>query len=245
MGRGRALRGGAGGARGESVIRPALERGADVVCDRYVDSSLAYQGIARGLGVDRVLELNLAVVGGLLPDRTFLLLVDPADALRPRRGADPDRIEREDGSTSSAASTEATASSPSAFPQRIAVVDGVAARRRDRDASSVDSVRATCLSRRRRSASSARRSRSGRRTRTSSTGRRGVGKRAGGAGVRRASCSATRRASSGARIPTCTCSSRSATRSGSTRSASCGATCTCGRSRRRTGASTSSSAPTG
>ena len=51
------------------VIRPALARGADVVSDRFVDSSLAYQGIARGLGLDAVLELNLTVLEGLLPDR--------------------------------------------------------------------------------------------------------------------------------------------------------------------------------
>jgi dTMP kinase len=78
----------------ERVVRPALARGADVVCDRYIDSSLAYQGIARGLGVARVLELNLEIVEGLLPERTFVLLVDPAvAATRGRRGAD--RIERE------------------------------------------------------------------------------------------------------------------------------------------------------
>jgi dTMP kinase len=76
------------------VIRPALDRGADVVCDRYIDSSLAYQGLARGLGVERVLELNLLAIGGLLPDRTFLLLV-PLDQAAVRRGSNPDRIERE------------------------------------------------------------------------------------------------------------------------------------------------------
>ncbi len=76
------------------VIRPALDRGADVLCDRYVDSSLAYQGIARGLGLDRVLDLNLDAVGGLMPDRTFLLVVEP-DAAIARVGDRPDRIERE------------------------------------------------------------------------------------------------------------------------------------------------------
>ncbi len=64
------------------VIQPALERGADVVCDRYLDSSLAYQGIARGLGVDRVLALNVNAIRGILPDVTFLLLVDPEEARR-------------------------------------------------------------------------------------------------------------------------------------------------------------------
>ena len=76
------------------VIRPALERGADVVCDRYLDSSLAYQGIARGLGVDRVLALNVNAIRGILPDVTFLLLVDPEEAQR-RSGPPGDRIERE------------------------------------------------------------------------------------------------------------------------------------------------------
>jgi dTMP kinase len=78
----------------DEVIRPALARGADVVCDRYLDSSLAYQGIARGLGVERVLQLNLLVTGSLLPDRTFLLLV-PVEQLVARRSRQPDRIERE------------------------------------------------------------------------------------------------------------------------------------------------------
>ncbi|HEY4348859.1 MAG TPA: dTMP kinase [Gaiellaceae bacterium] len=78
------------------VIRPALERGAWVICDRYVDSSLVYQGIARGLGVDAVLELNRAVTGGLMPERTFVLALD-ADTARTRQGDNAylDRIERE------------------------------------------------------------------------------------------------------------------------------------------------------
>ena len=79
----------------ESAIRPALERGEDVVCDRYLDSSVAYQGIARGLGEEPVRQLNLTVTRQLLPDRTFLVLVAPAEARR-RAGDLRDRIEQED-----------------------------------------------------------------------------------------------------------------------------------------------------
>jgi dTMP kinase len=78
----------------DEVIRPALSRGAAVLCDRYVDSSLAYQGIARGLGLESVLALNLTAVDGLLPDRTFLLLVDAPTAAA-RMDTERDRIERE------------------------------------------------------------------------------------------------------------------------------------------------------
>ena len=78
----------------DETIRPALERGAAVVCDRYVDSSVAYQGAGRGLGIDRVLDLNLAAVDGLLPDRTFLLLLDPGEVAA-RIARDHDRLERE------------------------------------------------------------------------------------------------------------------------------------------------------
>ena len=76
------------------VVRPALERGEDVVCDRYLDSSVAYQGIARGLGREQVRDLSVLVTEGLLPDRTFLVLLDPDEAFA-RSGDHHDRIERE------------------------------------------------------------------------------------------------------------------------------------------------------
>jgi dTMP kinase len=76
----------------ERVIRPALERGAVVLCDRYLDSSLAYQGGARGLGRGPVEDVNRFATGGLLPDLVLLLDLDPATGLG-RRARDPDRIE--------------------------------------------------------------------------------------------------------------------------------------------------------
>jgi dTMP kinase len=75
------------------VIRPALEAGRIVVSDRFVDSSVAYQGAARGLGVDEVLEVNRFATGGLTPDLTILLAIDPGDALR--RAGQTDRFESE------------------------------------------------------------------------------------------------------------------------------------------------------
>jgi len=104
------------------VIRPALERGADVVCDRFVDSSLAYQGIARGLGLQAVLQLNLTVLEGLLPDRTFVLALD-AGAAGTRRRGDPDRIEREGGAFQARVG-EAYEELAQRFPERIELLDG-------------------------------------------------------------------------------------------------------------------------
>ena len=79
------------------VILPALRRGDVVVCDRYIDSSVAYQGAGRGLGARAVLDVNLWATEGLRPDLTVLLDVDPAEG-RSRRtaGAAPeDRLESE------------------------------------------------------------------------------------------------------------------------------------------------------
>jgi dTMP kinase len=104
------------------AIRPALERGEDVICDRYLDSSVAYQGIARGLGEGPVRELSLTVTGGLLPDRTFLVLVDPATAAA-RAGDDHDRIERE-GLDFMRRADEAYRALGAEFPERIVALDG-------------------------------------------------------------------------------------------------------------------------
>lgn len=83
-------------ARGEHVarvIRPALEAGNVVVCDRFIDSSIAYQGVGRSLGIDVVRELNTWATRGLLPDLTVVLDVDPVIGLS--RVGSPDRLESE------------------------------------------------------------------------------------------------------------------------------------------------------
>jgi len=98
------------------VILPALGRGADVISDRYVDSSLAYQGIARGIGIEHVLELNLNVVQGLMPDLTVLLLLDPDEAAQ-RSGAT-------EGADFRARVDEAYRELAARFPERIVALDG-------------------------------------------------------------------------------------------------------------------------
>jgi dTMP kinase len=75
------------------VIRPAVEEGRDVVADRFADSSVAYQGGARGLGTSHVLSLTDTVIDGLWPDLTILLRVDPEVGLD--RADGEDRFEAE------------------------------------------------------------------------------------------------------------------------------------------------------
>ncbi len=104
------------------VVAPALARDADVILDRYLDSSVVYQGIGRGLGLEAVLELNLLAVDGLLPDRTFVLALDSASAAA-RVGERPDRIERaaESFHASVAAGYERLAELQ---PERVVLLDG-------------------------------------------------------------------------------------------------------------------------
>ena len=79
----------------DEVIKPALESGKTVICDRFFDSSSAYQGMARGMGMDFVASLNMAATGGLKPDVTFFFDISAEEALarRGKRGEASDRIE--------------------------------------------------------------------------------------------------------------------------------------------------------
>jgi dTMP kinase len=104
------------------VIRPALEVGKMVISDRYVDSSLAYQGVARGLGLDEVYELNRVATGGLLPDVAFVLEVD-ADTSATRVGRNRDRIEREGGDFRRRIA-EGYRMVAERFPDRVVLLDG-------------------------------------------------------------------------------------------------------------------------
>lgn len=76
------------------VVRPALERGTDVVSDRFVPSSLAYQGVARGLGVEEIWRLSEWATGGLEPD-VVVVLDTHEDVIQTRRAEPSDRLERE------------------------------------------------------------------------------------------------------------------------------------------------------
>jgi dTMP kinase len=79
----------------EAVIKPALQQGKLIVVDRYTDSTLAYQGYGRGLPLDFLQELNQLSTGGLKPDLTLLLDLDPSEGARRRSQYIPDRLEKE------------------------------------------------------------------------------------------------------------------------------------------------------
>lgn len=80
----------------EEVLAPAFGRAAVILCDRFLSSSVAYQGFGGGLGMDEVLRIGQFCVGGLLPDRTILLDVDLATSARRRGPRVADRIEQRD-----------------------------------------------------------------------------------------------------------------------------------------------------
>jgi dTMP kinase len=108
----------------EERLGPLLDQGAVVLLDRFVDSSLAYQGAGRDLGVDAVRAINLFAIGSVRPDRTLLLRISPAAGRARQRGRalEPDRLERED-EPFFAAIADAYERLAAAEPERIHVID--------------------------------------------------------------------------------------------------------------------------
>lgn len=76
-----------------NTVVPALGRGETVLCDRYGDSTVVYQGFARGFDIEHLKELNKFATNNLVPDRTFILDLDPVDAAKRRTKGD--RLDRE------------------------------------------------------------------------------------------------------------------------------------------------------
>ena len=111
-----------------TLVRPLLASGTTVLLDRFVDSSLAYQGAGRSLGVDAVRAINDFGTGGLVPDLTLLLRIDPAvgRARQDDRGEAPDRLELADTSFFEAIA-RAYDELAAAEPGRFRVIDATAA----------------------------------------------------------------------------------------------------------------------
>ena len=108
----------------DELIRPTLERGVDVLTDRYTDSSIAYQGAGRDLGPQEIHELLVWAVAGLFPDLTIVVDV-PAAVGRARRGSVHDRIESE-GDDFHERVRQHFLDLAAAAPQRYLVLDGTA-----------------------------------------------------------------------------------------------------------------------
>jgi dTMP kinase len=109
------------------VIAPARERGRDVVCDRFSDSSVAYQGVARGLGVERVEEICDLATDGVWPDLTILLRISPGRAAERIGRRSADRFEAE-GMELQRRVAEGYDEVARRHPERIRVIDGDAER---------------------------------------------------------------------------------------------------------------------
>jgi dTMP kinase len=109
-------------------VQPLLDEGAIVLLDRYVDSSLAYQGAGRALGIEHVRAINRFATGSLEPDRTLLLRIDPAAgrARQAQRAELPDRLESEGGEFFALIAT-AYDEIARAEPERVRVLDATLA----------------------------------------------------------------------------------------------------------------------
>ena len=105
-------------------IAPAMEEGKLVICDRYVDSSFAYQAHARGLGMDFVSKINAFAMEQYLPDVTFFIDLSPEEAFARKKGADEnDRMEQA-GLAFHKKVYEGYLAVAKAYPERVVVVDG-------------------------------------------------------------------------------------------------------------------------
>ncbi|QDV34348.1 Thymidylate kinase [Tautonia plasticadhaerens] len=106
----------------EQVIRPALDAGRVVVCDRYLLSNVVYQGYAGGLGVEELWTVGRAATGGLMPDLTLLIDVPP-EVARSRTGGPRDRIE-DRGEDYRARVRDGFLRASASYPAPISVIDG-------------------------------------------------------------------------------------------------------------------------
>ena len=107
----------------EAVIRPALEKGKLVVCDRFIDSTYAYQGVARGLGAEKVDALNRLACGGVMPDLTVFLDLPPKLAFARKGGADADDRLEQEGESFHQKVYDGYLQASQLYPNRIARID--------------------------------------------------------------------------------------------------------------------------
>lgn len=106
----------------EEIIRPALAQGKLVLADRYMDSTIAYQGYGRGLDLEFLTQLNRLCTGGLKPDVTLLLDVAPGEGLRRRGEEKPDRLEQE-GSAFQEKVRQGYLTIAAQEPERVKIID--------------------------------------------------------------------------------------------------------------------------
>ncbi|MGM0367033.1 MAG: dTMP kinase [Actinomycetota bacterium] len=105
------------------VINPAMDEGKIIICDRFFDSTIVYQGIARNLGKKKILDMSLWATGSLVPDITFLLSVRADEGEIRKKGMEADRMEKEESEFKKKV-YEGYLELARDFPERFVVIDG-------------------------------------------------------------------------------------------------------------------------